>query len=450
MLDYYKIVYFELFIGEVEMKHKIRKNLPFVFLFLSVAGWPFGLFAQEKDSVKNIFFLKRENFSGVAFHAGPDREALLTDTSAEREELFAGSAKYRLGTRYWNMRDFKQEIAAFFFETGFFGGAGDWTDSTAAREINADQTITGLRANAGVDYSSRLYYDTKNYTLVEVNAWGRYDAYRRYSEGTMVDSTGVSSVYEKNKDIGKLRYGFQAKAAWGIGKLNVVNHYMVAEYLLQKHYSRRIFSDEETLKLARQIAAIKHGRNVKTNLISEKEVQQLKDFLKSEMMLKSPEDLEKDWVMGEFFPRYNGNRLEFGPFFRYYNREPDFVYGAFVKFDHSKYIDVKKNRNFGVALSYNRYKTRDWLLMETDLGWSFYNNLKSRFTAGMKYIPGITVENIEDFGPLRNGFVPYLEYFTQLSSTVRINAAFSWKLTDDEQFMQNGPLFSLVFYRSRY
>ena len=59
-----------------------------------------------------------------------------------------------------------------------------------------------------------------------------------------------------------------------------------------------------------------------------------------------------------------------------------------------------------VALNYNRYKTRDWLVMETDVGWSFYYDLKSRFTAGMKYVPGITIDNIEEFGPLRNGFVP--------------------------------------------
>lgn len=432
------------------MKHKIERNPLIIILLLLIFGYPETLSAQKNDSLKNVFFLKRENFSGVAFYANPVREALLTSASKVKEELYTGSAKYRLGTRYWTMLNYKQEIVSFIFETGPFGGVGNWTDSTASREINADNKLIGLRTNAGANYSSRFYYDSKNYTLVEVSAWGRYDIYRRNLEGTVINSPGERLPYEETENLDKLRYGFRAKAAWGIGKLNVVNHYMTAEYLLNKYYGLRVFSDEETLKLTREIARIKHNRSAKTNLLTDKEVQQLKDFFKSEMMLKAPKDLEEDWVMGEFFSRYNGNRLEFGPFFRYYNREPDFVYGAFVKFDNSKYIDVKKNRNFGVALSYNRYKTRDWLLMETDLGWSFYNNLKSQFTAGMKYVPGITVANIEDFGPLRNGFVPYLEYFTQLSSTVRINAAFSWKLTDDEQFMQNGPLFSLVFYRSRY
>ncbi|MFW6277450.1 MAG: hypothetical protein ACOC1J_02175 [Prolixibacteraceae bacterium] len=405
---------------------------------------------QNKDTVDNMMFLKKENISGIVFSAQPERDALLTDFSVEREELFTGAAKYRLGTRSWQMTGFRQEVYNLFFETGIFGGAGNLLDSTKVGEIKADHKVIGLRANATADYSSRFYYDTRNYSLVEVNAWGRYGVYRQTSEGTVTDSAGVQSVYENTENLDKLRYGFQAKAAWGYGKLNVLNHYMVAEYLLNKHYSRRVFSDEETLKLAQQIAKIKHNRNVKTNLLSDKEVQQLKDFLRNQMMLKAPENMENDWQLGEFFPRYNGNRLEFGPFFRYYNREPDFVYGAFIQFDHSKYIDVKKNRNFSIALKYNRYKIRSWLVMETDLNWSFYRDLKSRFTAGMKYVPGIIVKNIDDFGPLRNGFVPYLEYFTQLSSTVRVNAAISWQMTDDERFMQNGPLFSLVLYRSRY
>lgn len=427
-----------------------RKQIPLLILVL-ITVLPLKIFGTaQNDTTENVLFIKKENFSGVVFSAQPERDALLTDYSVEREELFTGSSKYQLGTRSWQMLGFKQEIYNLFFETGIFGGAGNWTDSTNVREIKADHTVIGLRANAVADYSSRFYYDSRNYTLVEVNAWGRYGVYRQTSEGTVTDSAGVQSVYENTENKDKLRYGFQAKAAWGYGRLNVVNHYMVAEYLLTKHYSRRVFSEEETLKLAHEISRIKHNRSVKTNLLTDKEVQQLKDFLRNQMMLKAPDNLENDWQLGEFFPRYNGNRLEFGPVFRYYNREPDFVYGAFVQFDNSKYIDVKKNRNFSIALNYNRYKTRDWLVMETDLSWSFYHDLKSRFTAGMKYVPGITIENIDEFGPMHNGFVPYLEYFNQLSSTVRINASISWQITDDEQFMQNGPMFSLVLYRSRY
>ena len=405
--------------------------------------------AQNASAENDVSFIKRENISGVVFSLRPEREVLLTKFSADKEELLTGNAKYRIGTRYWNMLDYKQETVSLMLDAGVVGGTGNWIDSTMIREIRADHNLIGLRANAAANYSSRFYYDIKNYTLVEVNAWGRYDAYQQFSEGEVTDSNGVTTVYDEQSGNDKLRYGFRAKAAWGMGRLNVVNHYMVAGHLLNKNYPRRNFSDDEILKFSQEIARIKHRRDVKLNRLTEKEIEQLKDFLKTAMMLKVPEDLQ-GWEFGEFFPRYNGNRLEFGPFFNYYNREPDFVYGAFVAFNNAKYIDTKKNRDFGVSLSYNRYKNRDWLQLETDLNWAFYFDLKSRLTIGAKYIPAITVNDFEDFGPLANNFIPYAEYFTQLNDKARLNVSLAWNISDNEQFIQPGPEISVAFYRSWY
>ena len=406
--------------------------------------------SENIDSVNWLSFVKNENTSGAVIYAKPEREQLLTKSTRDYEELFSTTAKYQFRKRYWNLLRYKHEVAEFIFETGFLAGNGNTIDSNFVREIQADQSVYGLRTNAAINYSNRYYYDWKNYTLVELNAWGRYDAYRQSSEGTLIDSNGISSAYDKTENEDKLRYGFQAKAAWGVGRLNPVNHFMVAAYLLEKYYPRRVFSDEETLQVALEIGRIKGNRAPSIERLTEKESQQLADFLKSELMLKAPGEIEADWKLGEFLPRYNGNRLEFGPFFNYFNREPDFIYGAFIEFNTAKYIDRKKNREFSVALNYNRYKKENWLLLESDLGWSFYSNLKSRFTAGVKYMPGITAESFEDFGPLIHNFIPYVEYFTQMNSKMRMNIALAWNIADDEKFMQTGPEFSLSFYRSNY
>lgn len=403
----------------------------------------------ESDSLQLLSFFKDENISGIVFTGRPEREGLRTDFSAENEELFTGAAKYRFGKRHWEMTRYQQEIVNLFIETGLVGGTGNWRDSTNIREIEADRSLFGWRTNLTANYSNRYYFDVKNYTLVEVNAWGLYDVYRQNSEGTVVDSNGVSSAYENTETDDKLRFGFEAKAAWGVGRLNPVNHYMVAEYLLDEYYNRRVFSDDETLQLAIKIAEIKHRRD-KNSDVTETELQELTEFFKSKLMLKAPDSFVTDWLLGEFLPRYNGNRLEFGPFFNYFNREPDFIYGAFVKFENAKYIDYRKNRNFSVALNYNRYKMEDWFLLETDLGWSFYSGLRSRFTTGVKYAPGITVQNIEDFGPLIHNFTPYVEYFTQLNSKMRMDVALAWTIADDDKFLQSGPRFLLSFYRSKY
>jgi hypothetical protein len=139
--------------------------------------------------------------------------------------------------------------------------------------------------------------------------------YKQASEGTLLDSNLVISDYNQTDNKDKLRYGFQAKAGWGFGWLNPMNHFMVAEYLMDKYYKGRVFSKIELENLAYEIGKIKLARNTKSENLSEKELETISDFLSSKMMLSPPENLEKDWEMGEFRPRLNGKRFEFGPFF---------------------------------------------------------------------------------------------------------------------------------------
>jgi hypothetical protein len=404
----------------------------------------------KSDTTQLLNYIKRENTSGITFKGFPQREQLLTKTSIDFEELFAGSAKYQFTTSFWNLEIYKQEIAMFNFETGFLAGRGNLRDSSFVEEIIADHTIMGWRSNAAVNYSSRFYYDLNNYTLVELNAWGRFDLYNEKAKGTVIDSLFIESNYDVNDTKNKLRFGFQAKAGWGFGRLNPVNHLMVAEFLMDKYYTGRLFSEIELTKLAKQIGKIKNRRSMNSRNLTEKEVEELAAFLRSNYMLKNPGTINTDWVLGEFQPRFDGTRLELGPFFNYYNREPDFVYGGFAKLEQSKYINKSRNRNLCATLNYSRYKKQNWLVLEADLGWSFYHNLKSYFDLGFKYVPGTVVHDINDIEPISHNFIPYVEYFTQLNSASRISLAFAWRVADGEQFMQSGPEFSLSIYRSRY
>lgn len=142
-------------------------------------------------------------------------------------------------------------------------------------------------------------------------------------------------------------------------------------------------------------------------------------------MLKELEDPYTDWQLGEFYPRFDGKRIELGPFFNYYNREPDFVYGAYVNVDYSKYINLNWNWDISVNLNYNRYKkdnwVRDWMLLEADLGRSFYPGLRTQINFGLKYIPGMVVNEFTDLEPVRHNLIPYLEYYTQANSKTRID-----------------------------
>ena len=307
-----------------------------------------------------------------------------------------------------------------------------------------------MRATADVRYWNRFYYDPKSYSLIDVRAKGRYDLFNQNSEGTVIDSFGVSTPLDEREWKDSWQFGIEAKAAVGFGRLSPMNHLMTAHYLLEKYYPGRVFSDYEIARFAQEIADLKHARNVRSGHSTEKEMETLADFVRGQMMLESPESMEAEWSFGEFDPRYEGRRIEMGPFFKYYNQEPDFVYGGYVQFDWATYQSVKWNRNFGLNLNYNRYKKQDWMTAELKLGWSYYSNLRSQFDFGVKYVPGIEINGFDNVGPLSHNFIPYMAWYSQLNSSSRIRFDFAWRIADGEQFLLPGPEFSLAFYRSRY
>jgi len=404
----------------------------------------------KNDSTVLFPFLKKELNTGFIYRLQEEREQELTDNSNYLEELTTNSLLFKWSSQNWKYLVFRQEDWNYTFEAGPFLGNGTLIDSTDTEYIDADQDLIGLRTRAAANYSSRFYYDFKNYTIVKVNAWSRFDFFRRNTEGMRTDSNLVAASFSEEVNQSELRYGFEAAAGWGRGRLNPMNHFMVAEYLLNKYYTRRNFSDEEITRLAVEIGKIKHSRNARLGHDAKVEAEQLKSFINQEMLLEAPESILSDWAMGEFMPRMNGTRVELGPFFNFYNREPDFIYGGYLKFEHEKYCNLKWNRLFKASLSYNSYKIQDWLLLETELGWSFYPNLKSRYDFGLKYVPGVTVNEINDFGTVRHNFVPYVNYYSQLNSKYRMDLEFAWRLNENDKFMMPGPEVSVSFFRSRY
>lgn len=430
----------------------MKNNTGLSLLFLLIL---FGFSGYSAENIKNdstvLFpFVKQELNTGLIYRLQEKREQELTDNSNLLEELTTNSLLFKWSNRNWRHLVFRQENWNYTFEAGPFLGSGTLTDSTETEYIDASQDVTGLRTRAAASYVSRFYYDFKNYTIVKVNAWGQFDLYRRNADGMRTDSNQVAAPYIDEFSQSKFRYGFEAAAGWGRGRLNPMNHFMVAEYLLKKNYTRRNFSDEEITRLAVEIGKIKHSRNARSGHDAQNETEQLKSFINRKMLLEAPESILSDWKLGEFMPRMNGSRVELGPFFNYYNREPDFIFGGYLKFEHEKYCNLKWNRIVNVSLSYNSYKKQDWLLLETKLGWSYFPNLKTRYDFGLKYIPGVTVNNIDDFGTVRHNFVPYMNYYSQLNSKYRMDLALSWRLTENDKFMMPGPEVSVSFYRSRY
>ena len=404
----------------------------------------------ENDSTMLFPFLKKELNKGFIYHLQEEREQELTDNSNYFEDLTTNSLLFRWSDQNWKYLVFRQEDWNYTFEAGPFLGSGTLRDSTTTEFIDANQDVIGMRTKAAAGYASRFYYDFKNYTIVKVNAWGQFDLYRRTTEGVRTDSNQVVAPYSEDSSQSKLRYGFEAAAGWGRGRLNPMNHFMVAEYLLNKNYARRNFSDEEITRLAVEIGRTKHSRNARSGHDAEKEAEQLKSFINRQMLLEEPESIPSDWEMGEFMPRMNGTRVEVGPFFNYYNHEPDFIFGGYLKIEHEKYCNLNWNRLVRANLSYNSYKKQDWMLLETELGWSFYPDLKTRYDFGLKYIPGVVVNDIDDFGTVRHNFIPYVNYYSQLSSKYRMDLAFSWRITENDTFVLPGPEVSVSFYRSKY
>lgn len=393
-------------------------------------------------------YRKQEINWGLNFSSVKQRESLKTDSSGYFEEMTNGTISLFASNKFWHFNEYKQEQFSFSAKAGPLWGKGSWNDSTKIQEIDADHRIAGFRGYAMADYSYRYYYTNQSYTIVKLNGWGQYDWYRQSSEGTLTDSNLVVSGYSDVTKGGRWKAGIDARAGWGLGRLAATNHIMLAEYILEKYYPEKSFSQEEIQALAHVIGKVKNNREIVTGHITEKELIPVMEFLNQRMFLL-PKNIEaNDWELGEFLPRYHGNRVEFGPFFQYYNKEPDFVYGGYLLYESAKYINRKWNRNLSAAVNYNAYKHNDWVLGEITLSWSNYIKLKSQFDFGVRYVPGLEIADEElNF---YNGLVPYFSYFTQFNPKSRLDLKFAWRFTSDEKLMAPGPEISVSVYRSRY
>lgn len=408
-------------------------------------------FAQYNFKNSELYDFQKQEFNlGLHFNTDNEREETRTEIWREYEELKTKAVKFQLNNRFWNFQEYKQEHVDFIFEVGPLWGNGIWIDSSSAVNTEADQKIFGLRTNASASYSSRFYYNNKSYTIVQINGWGRYDFYNQNSTGTSTDSNQVVTDFEDETTTDKLRVGAEARAGWGIGRMKPMNNFMIADYLLKKYYSKNNLSQNDILKFANEISRIKRQRDLKTGHKTDEETAQMQEFLNQKMFLIPVPSLEEEWKTGEFLPRFTGNRFEFGPFFKYLNREPDFIYGAYVLFEHAKYCNVKWNRNFSAGVNYNAYKKQDWILGEFSLGWSYFIKLKSQLDFGAKYIPGFALNNSGNDESFHNGFIPFVGYFAQIDSRNRIDFKFAWRISEDEKMMLPGPEVSVSVYRSRY
>ena len=401
-------------------------------------------------NTENLDFQKSEINWGLRYNSDSEREETRTDITRIYEELKTGEVKFQVKNRFWNFLEDKQEQIEFNFETGPVWGNGNWIDSSSVENVEADHKISGLRTYASANYNSRFYYSKKSYTLVQINGWARYDLYNQNSKGVSTDSDNVVTNFEEKTKEDKFRFNVNARAGWGIGKLKPMNHFMVADYFLKKYYMKNNLSQTEISKFAYEIANIKRQRNIKTGHETEDETKQMQEFLNKKMFLIPVSSLEEEWKTGEFLPRFDGNRFEFGPFFTYYNREPDFIYGGYLLFNNAKYCNVHWNRNFSAGINYNAYKKQDWILAELNIGWSYYIKLKSQFDFGFKYIPGLVLNGSGKIGKLNNGFIPYFGYYTQIDSKSRIDIKLAYRFSEDEKLMLSGPEFSVSVYRSRY
>ncbi len=248
-----------------------------ILLFLSVA-----VSAQvESGKSENLFYKKKELNSGFRLGGNSEREEFLTDETRNYEETTTGEANFQFSNRYWKFYDYMQERLEFNFEVGPFGGFGNWVDSSNVENINADHDLFGIRTAISVDYSNRYYYNQKNYTLLQVKGWARYDWFKQNSEGTTIDSFGVSSPYNESSTETKSRYGFEAKAGWGWGRLNPMNNYMLVQYILEKYYVGRNFSEEEIRNVAAEIYSIKNQREILVGHNTKLEAKLITTFLPS-------------------------------------------------------------------------------------------------------------------------------------------------------------------------
>lgn len=404
------------------------------------------------DSLETCQFKKKEINSGLLFYRNNRRESFSTGLSEYTEQRSDYTIYGNFVVNSWRFLDLLQEEIQLSAGIGPLYSDGESERSTATISTRLDNRLYGVSAFADLQYTGRIYYDKTNYALVNLRGYGRFEKTTIDSEGSIeTNGDGISKtpVTRESKD-NRLRYGLDARAGAGFGKLDPVNYRMQAEYLLETYYRGKLFSREEISRVVSAISKIKNKRKLKEGQQHEKEKEEFLTFLREKMLLQLPDSQEGIWQFSEFMPRYAGKRFEIGPLFTYYNREPDFIYGGFARYEFHSYRNYKRNVRFITEATYNRYKKRDWFLWETAFQVDYYKNLRSLFSLGIKYVPGLVVNDFRNIEPVQHALIPYLEYYRQLNEKCRMMLILRYRITNENEFFMKGPEFSLAFYRSRY
>jgi len=180
-------------------------------------------FAQYNFKNSETFqYQKNEIDWGLHYYSGSEREEIRTDTWGEFEELTTGAVKFQFRNQFWKFLEYKQERFDFNVEAGPIWGNGNWGDSSLVANVEAKHRIFGLRTNALASYASRYYYNNKNYTLVKINGWARYDLYNQTSKGISTDSNDVVKGFRETTNEDKFRYGIDVRAGWVNGKIKTL------------------------------------------------------------------------------------------------------------------------------------------------------------------------------------------------------------------------------------
>jgi hypothetical protein len=419
-------------------------------IYIPGSGNPYN--QTWKDSLETSHFRKKETNTGFFLFRNNSRESLTTGFSEYSEERSNYALYGYFGVHSWRFMDLLQEEIHVSTGIGPLYSTGESERSTATVATRLDNRIYGISTFADLQYEGRFYYDATRYALVEVLGYGRFETLKMDSEGTIRETGKGSSqtpVTSESTD-NRLRYGADARAGVGFGRLEPVNYRMQAEYLLETFYSGKLFSAEETNRVISAISKIKNNRKWKEGHVLENERNELLAFLREKMLLLLPDIREGIWQFSEFKPRFSGKRFEAGPLFSYYNREPDFIYGGFARVEFHSYRSTSRNVRLLTEVTYNRYKERDWFLWENAFQLDYYQNLRSLFSVGVKYVPGMVVNGFTDVEPVQHALIPYLEYYRQLNEKYRMMVILRYRITEENDFFMKGPEFSLAFYRSRY
>ncbi|HZH72803.1 MAG TPA: hypothetical protein VFD91_09955 [Mariniphaga sp.] len=129
--------------------------------------------AQEiTNNQQNQIYIKQEINTGLLFKFSAEEEELLTDESFFRMKQNISSLNIMLESRNMLFLPSRQEQWGANLLIGPFLGNGEIADSSGIGFIDTNSTPAGFRGEAGLNYTSRFYWNNNTYTLLDVSGWG--------------------------------------------------------------------------------------------------------------------------------------------------------------------------------------------------------------------------------------------------------------------------------------